>query len=61
VELVWALKDPAFGQEKVIQRWLGYFPDAPVDRVANANHYIQEDAPDHVAAAIRRVIGRLHQ
>ena len=56
VELVFAMKDPAFGQETTIARWKTYFPDAPVDRIPDANHYIQEDAPDRVAAAIRRVV-----
>ena len=59
VELVFAMKDPAFGQETTIARWKTYFPDAPVDRVPDANHYIQEDAPDRVAAAVRRVLGRI--
>jgi haloalkane dehalogenase len=59
VEFVWAMKDPAFGQEKFIARWQSYFPGAPVDRVADASHFIQEDAPDRVAAAVKRVLGRI--
>jgi haloalkane dehalogenase len=59
VEMVWAMKDPAFGREATIGRWQSYFPDAPVERIADANHYIQEDAPDRVAAAIRRIVQRV--
>ncbi len=59
MELVWAMKDPAFGNEQVIARWQLDFPSANLTRLANANHYIQEDAPDAVAAAIDRVQKRI--
>lgn len=58
VEMVWAMKDPAFGKERYIQRWQGYFPDAAVDRVEDASHYLQEDCPDRVAAAVKRLLER---
>src|SRR5260370_22927160 len=57
MELVWAMKDPAFGREKVIQRWLRDFPDAHVTRLSDANHYVQEDAPEALATAVERVAG----
>ncbi len=57
IELVWAMKDPAFGREQVIQRWLRDFPGAHVTRLAGANHYIQEDAPEALAAAVYKVAG----
>ncbi len=57
-ELVWAMKDPAFGREQVIQRWLRDFPGARVTRLSGANHYIQEDAPEALAAAVQKVAGR---
>ena len=59
MELVWAMKDPAFGSEQVIARWQRDFPSANLTRLANANHYIQEDAPDAVAAAVDRVQTRI--
>ena len=58
VELVWAMKDPAFGNEETIARWHSYFPDAPVDRILDAGHYLQEESPDRVAAGIRRLLVR---
>jgi haloalkane dehalogenase len=58
VEMVWAMKDSAFGKERYIRRWLSYFPDAVVDRVDNASHYLQEDCPERVAAAAGRVLAR---
>ncbi len=59
MELVWAMKDPVFGNEQVIARWQLDFPSANLTRLANANHYIQEDAPDAVAAAVDRVQKRI--
>ncbi len=58
-ELVWAMKDPAFGNAAVLARWQADFPSANVTRIADANHYIQEDAPEAVADAIRRVQNRI--
>lgn len=59
VELVWAMKDPAFGNAGVIARWKRDFPKANLEQLPDANHYIQEDAPDAVAAAVRRVQDRI--
>lgn len=59
MELVWAMKDPAFGSPAVIARWKRDFPAANVTELPGANHYIQEDAPEAVAAAVRRVEARV--
>lgn len=59
LELVWAMKDPAFGNPAVLARWQRDLPSANVTQIAGANHYIQEDAPEAVAAAIRRVDSRI--
>jgi haloalkane dehalogenase len=59
VEMVWAMKDPAFGKGSYIARWQSYFPQVPVDRIEDASHYLQEDHPERVAAAVRRVLERL--
>jgi haloalkane dehalogenase len=53
------MNDSLFASEEVIARWQGLFPEAGVDRVADAGHYFQEDRPDRLAAAIRRVIDQL--
>jgi haloalkane dehalogenase len=59
LELVWAMKDPAFGNAAVLARWKQDFPSANVTEIAGANHYIQEDAPEAIAAAVRRVDSRI--
>jgi haloalkane dehalogenase len=59
IELVWAMKDPAFANEAVVARWQRDFPSAHLTRVQEANHYIQEDAPAALADAVRRVNDRI--
>ncbi len=59
VEMVWAMKDPAFRHERFIRHWYRHFPDAPVERLPDAGHYLQEDRPDRVVAGIGRVLGRI--
>jgi haloalkane dehalogenase len=57
VLLVWGMKDPAFGSQAIIDRWKTYFPAAQIVILPHAGHYIQEDAPDEIAAAVRRRFG----
>ena len=59
VELVWGMQDMAFGNDETINRWLRHLPDAHVDHVLDAGHYIQEEAPDRVVAAINRILTRI--
>ena len=59
LELVWAMKDPAFGNPAVLARWQRDFPSANLTQLAGANHYIQEDAPEAVAAAVERIRNRV--
>jgi len=55
VSLVFGKKDPALASEATIARWRSTFPEATVVELAEAGHYIQEDAPEACAAAIREV------
>ncbi|MCB9597834.1 MAG: alpha/beta fold hydrolase [Sandaracinaceae bacterium] len=55
-ELVWGQKDQAFGDEGYIQRWLGHLGGARVTRLPKASHYLQEDQPQEIADAIRRLL-----
>lgn len=58
VEMVWAMKDPAFGKERYIERWFNHFPNVVVERVDDASHYLQEDCPERIAAAVGRLLNR---
>lgn len=48
VKIVWPMKDVAFGPETLDEMWLQCFPKAEVTRVAEAGHFIQEDAHEQV-------------
>ncbi len=61
VRMVWAMKDPAFGKSSYIRRWQGFFPDAPVERVTDASHYLQEDCPQRIARAIENILNRIEK
>ncbi|UCG24253.1 MAG: alpha/beta fold hydrolase [Chloroflexota bacterium] len=58
VELLMGTQDTLLASDEVIDRWLSIFPDAGLERVEDAGHYFQEDRPDRVAAAIRRLLVR---
>ncbi len=59
VELVWGMKDLAFGSEAIVRRWQRYFPQAHLTRLEKASHYLQEDQPEAIAAAVRRLAERI--
>jgi haloalkane dehalogenase len=52
VLLVWPTRDVAF-REPERRRWEAIFPDHRTVLLRGAGHYIQEDAPDAIVAAIR--------
>lgn len=58
VAMVWPMKDPAFGKQHYLDRWLHYFPHAEVEKLDDASHYVQEDRPDRIVAGIRKVLQR---
>lgn len=52
VELVWGVKDPILG--RALRRHREVFPGARVTETA-AGHFLQEEVPEEIVAAIRRV------
>jgi haloalkane dehalogenase len=56
VVMVWAKKDPAFAKRKYINRWLSHFPHAELEQLEDASHYVQEDRPDRIVAAIKKML-----
>jgi len=50
--LVWGMKDFAFRPGPTLPRMRATFPDHVVVELPDAKHFIQEDAPDQIAAAI---------
>ena len=59
IEFVFGMKD-MLSSKTEIGRWLEYFPQAGVQRIAGANHYTQEDCPDNYVVAIKRIHAQLH-
>ena len=51
--IVWGEQDFAF-REPERRRFESYFPDHSTILLPNASHYLQEDAPDEIAQALRQ-------
>lgn len=54
-EIVWGMSDPIFA--RALPTMQGYFPNAGVTET-EAGHFLQEEVPVEIAAAILRVVGR---
>lgn len=53
------MKDPVFTEEAFLKRlWLGTFPDADVVRIADASHFVQEDAHEVIVPELLELLGR---
>jgi cis-3-alkyl-4-acyloxetan-2-one decarboxylase len=59
VQIAWAMKDPAFLPTYLRTLWLDTFPDAPVTRLEDAGHYLQEDAYEKIVPELVGFVGRL--
>lgn len=55
--LIFGQKDPVLAGDQVRGRWHAAFPDADEVLLPGAGHYIQEDAPQTIVAAIRSRFG----
>jgi haloalkane dehalogenase len=53
--IVWGDMDIAFRQQE-LRRWQDLFPGARTLTLEGAGHYIQEEAPEEIAAAIRSFV-----
>lgn len=55
--LIWGMKDVAFRPGSSLPRMRATFADHVVVELPTAKHFIQEDAPDRIAAAIAERFG----
>ena len=60
VRLLWGMKDTAF-RPKELDRLTTAFPSAEVTALADCGHFVQEERPDAVAAAIRDIVPAAHR
>lgn len=58
VEFVFGLKD-AMTKRADMATWQSYFPDAGVQKIADANHFTQEECPEAYVIALRRILQQL--
>lgn len=56
--ILWGTKDSAGFPPEAMAKWQGILPLNETEVLDDASHYVQEDRPDRVAAAIRSVIER---
>jgi haloalkane dehalogenase len=49
--IVWGMNDIAF-REKELKRWESTFPEARSIRLASVGHFVQEEAPEELTAAV---------
>ncbi len=55
--IVWGARDPAFSM-RICEHFAELLPNhAPIVRLPDASHYLQEDAPEAIVEAIRRFFG----
>lgn len=55
-EIVWGMRDPIFGRGLPVMK--GFFPEARVTET-EAGHFLQEEVPEDIAAAVMRVVGEV--
>ena len=55
--LVWGMKDVAFPPGPNVPRMRATFPDHVLVELPEGKHFIQEDAPEQIAAAIAARFG----
>lgn len=55
--LTWGMRDPLFLASRFVPRMRATFADTELVELPQARHFIQEDAPDEIAAAIARRFG----
>jgi haloalkane dehalogenase len=54
-QILWGTKDSAGFPLSEMMKWQTYLPKNETEILDDASHYVQEDRPDRIAAAIRRV------
>jgi haloalkane dehalogenase len=56
VEFIFGLKDVAVASQDIQDKWRSIFPNAPVQLLADAGHFTQEDSPESFVFSLRRIL-----
>jgi haloalkane dehalogenase len=56
-QIVWAMRDPAFTPMMLDELWRRTLPDAPITKIDDAGHYLQEDAHERIVPELVRFLG----
>lgn len=57
-QILWGTQDSAGFSPEEMAKWQHYLKKHETESLSDASHYVQEDRPDRLAAAIRRVFER---
>ncbi|HZG18324.1 MAG TPA: alpha/beta fold hydrolase [Candidatus Bathyarchaeia archaeon] len=60
-QILWGTKDSAGFPLEEMRKWQKYLPLHETEILDDASHYVQEDRPDRVTAAIRRILERTQE
>jgi haloalkane dehalogenase len=55
--LIWGMRDWCF-TPKFLERFLAFYPEAEVHRLADAGHYVVEDAHEQIVPILEEFLGR---
>lgn len=55
IQLIWGMQDWCFTPE-CLEKFLHYWPQAEVQRIDDAGHWVMEDAPEEVVATVARFL-----
>lgn len=56
IQLIWGMRDWCFTPHEFLEGFLRYFPEARVERLAEAGHYVFEDAQEQVLSTSRQFL-----
>jgi haloalkane dehalogenase len=54
-QIIWGMRDWCFSPY-FLDRWLDFFPEATVHRLADAGHYVIEDAHERIVPLVERFL-----
>jgi haloalkane dehalogenase len=56
IQLIWGMRDWCFTPHEFLEGFLRYFPEARAERLAEAGHYVFEDAQEQVLSTSRQFL-----